>query len=91
MISSDSRYADSVTVNAQNRKGKDIVVITPSRSNAFTFNYVNYVLNSGDRVDLLANAFYNDPTLWWKIADANPEIMDWTFLPAGKTIRIPNA
>ena len=40
--------------------------------------YVEYELKVGDRLDRLAKEFYDDPRLWWVIAEANPE----TFLPA---------
>ena len=33
--------------------------------------YVNTVV--GDRLDLMADQFYNDPRLWWLIAQANPD------------------
>ena len=29
------------------------------------------ITQEGDRLDNLANQFYNDPTLWWYIAQAN--------------------
>jgi len=43
----------------------------------------------GDRLDTLANQFYNDSSLWWIIASAN-NIHDATFtLPDGTILRIP--
>ncbi len=35
---------------------------------------VEHVVKAGDRLDLLARHYYNDDRLWWRIADANPEI-----------------
>ena len=45
----------------------------------------------GDRLDLLANQFYGDTSLWWVIAVANPEkIEKGSLLPEpGIQIRIP--
>ena len=41
----------------------------------------------GDRLDLVANTYYNDPTLWWYIAKANNlKIMN---IPEGTSLRIP--
>jgi len=39
----------------------------------------------------LAFQFYGDVTLWWIIAIANPNIVDFSsiFLPIGSQIRIP--
>ena len=51
-----------------------------------------YVITSDrDRLDLLANQFYNDVDLWWIIANANPNIIrrDSYVLKPGIEIRIP--
>ena len=43
-----------------------------------------------DRLDLLANEFYDDPRYWWIIATANPELQKGTLLvPPGLQLRIP--
>ncbi len=36
---------------------------------------LEYIVKSGDRLDLLANFFYNDDRLWWRIVDANPQFI----------------
>lgn len=89
MITADSRYSDSPIVTISTDTG-DRMVIVPGDPSSYTFNYVNYIARGLDRIDLIANAFYGDPKIWWKIADANPEILDWTVLEAGTVIRIPN-
>tara|TARA_A100001201_G_C3948473_1_gene158857 strand:- start:162 stop:470 length:309 start_codon:yes stop_codon:yes gene_type:complete len=44
-----------------------------------------------DRLDLLANEFYNDARYWWIIATANPELPKGGFIiPPGIQIRIPD-
>ena len=51
-----------------------------------------YVLTQdGDRLDLLANQFYKDVTLYWIIAIANPNIVNMgsLFVTEGSQIRIP--
>jgi phage tail protein X len=45
----------------------------------------------GDTIDTIAQSAYSDPTQWWKIADANPNIMLWDVLPNGTMLRIPNS
>tara|TARA_R110002051_G_scaffold98954_1_gene169306 strand:- start:1089 stop:1391 length:303 start_codon:yes stop_codon:yes gene_type:complete len=49
------------------------------------------VTTSGDRLDLLANNFYNDIRLWWIISIANRDIIkrDSYGLIPGLEIRIP--
>ncbi len=45
----------------------------------------------GDRLDLLANQFYGDVTLYWIISLANPNAMGFSalFPPIGSQLRIP--
>ena len=45
-----------------------------------------------DRLDLIANQFYNDVDLWWIITTANPDIIrrDSFNLKPGLEIRIPD-
>lgn len=54
-------------------------------------NDIYAITTSGDRLDLLAQQFYGDYTLYWIIASANPEILplDSLFIPEGLEIRIP--
>ena len=91
MISNNSRYANSLLVTTANFDGKPAIAITPSEAVSYTFAYSFYVVNGSDRIDVIANAYYGDPTLWWKIGDANPEILKWDQIPPGTVLRIPNA
>lgn len=90
MISASSRYSNSKVVTLT-KNSKSVSVVVPSASQSYTFNYVFHTVAKHDRIDSIANAFYNDSTQWWRIGDANPEIMDWTVLTPGQIIRIPNA
>ena len=47
---------------------------------------------SGDRLDALANQFYQDLDLWWVITTANPDVVrrDSFNLKPGIEIRIPS-
>ncbi len=47
----------------------------------------------GDRLDLLAAHYYNDPRLWWRIVDANPGVLHGgdLVLLVGHTVLIPRA
>lgn len=46
-----------------------------------------FITQAGDRLDLLANQFYNDPNLWWYIAQAN-NLMSINLEP-NTSIRVP--
>lgn len=56
---------------------------------------IEYEVKSGDRLDLLARHYYNQDRLWWRIVDANPDILfAGTLLSeamVGQVILIPKA
>ncbi|ATB39030.1 hypothetical protein CYFUS_004469 [Cystobacter fuscus] len=56
---------------------------------------LEHMVRSGDRLDLLARHYYNDPRLWWRIVDANPAFLyggDLTLeRNVGEIILIPRA
>jgi hypothetical protein len=91
MISATSRYASSTIVVATNLNGTDVQVIVPSQQVNYTITFIYHQVTAIDTVDRLASLYYNDPAQWWRIADANPEIMLWDTLTVGSLIRIPNA
>lgn len=88
MILANSRYANSAVVTVD-KSGTDVAVIVPSPAVSYSFSFVTHQVADGERVDTLAYQYYTDPTLWWRIAQANPEVMFWDDLPAGAIIRIP--
>jgi hypothetical protein len=89
MITSNSRYADSNLALVATGRGTNLTVV-PGQQREWSFNFTYYQVTSVDRIDLLADRFYSDARLWWHIADANPEIMDWTVMTPGQIIRIPS-
>jgi len=56
---------------------------------------VEHEIQVGDRLDQLARHYYNDDRLWWRIMDANPDIIFGQDLLdtdlAGQVILIPKA
>ena len=54
-------------------------------------NDLYVITTSGDRLDLLANEYYQDIGLWWIISTANPDVIrrDSFGLKPGIEIRIP--
>ena len=49
------------------------------------------ITKTEDRLDLLAEQFYGDTSLWWIISIANPNLVkrDSFFVPGGIQLRIP--
>ncbi len=56
---------------------------------------LEYTIQEGDRLDLLALHFYNNMHRWWRILDANPQIVFGADLllekNIGETILIPRS
>lgn len=54
------------------------------------FSDIYAYTDEGDRFDILASSYYNDSSLWWVIANANPQFNQGSmFPPLGVQIRIP--
>jgi hypothetical protein len=83
-----SRYAQTKAVRDNQGKRRLQSAITPVPP--FSADDVYIKITSPDRLDKLANTFYNDPTLWWVIASANG-IGKGTLMVARDTVlRIPS-
>lgn len=88
-IAANSRYASSQVV-ALDQDGQVINVIVPGQQVPQTFTYISHMYTHTDRLDNLANQYYGDPTQWWVIANANPELdPDWTTITPGTILRVP--
>ena len=51
--------------------------------------YFTITLREKDRLDIVANDYYNNPKFWWMIAIAN-NIIDPFDVPIGTRVRIPD-
>lgn len=89
MIAANSRYANAQVISAQNIDKKDVQVIVFAQPSDTTITYVLHQVTGTDTIDGLSQRYYSDPTLWWQIANANPEIMNWSVLVTGSLLRIP--
>jgi nucleoid-associated protein YgaU len=87
-IASNSRYAQSVVVPIV-FNGKSRQTIVSSEQIPFVIQYTFHQVTSNERIDNIAFQFYGDATRWWVIADANPEILDWSTITEGTLIRVP--
>ena len=90
MIGPTSRYATSTVSVVEDDRGKHQSVNIPAPTDK-TVSFTYYQVEATDRVDMLAFNLYGSGQFWWVLADANPEILDWTDLTPGTIIRIPNA
>lgn len=54
-----------------------------------TDNDIYIISEQGDRLDVLANKYYKDPSMWWVIATANNLNAATIGLEPGMQLRIP--
>ncbi len=89
-----SRYQDSRSFAAENGQ-PPVFEGMRSRTIGPATSVLEYIVKENDRLDLLALYFYVDSRKWWRILDANPEIMFGADLTlneyVGETILIPRA
>ncbi len=94
MIEKGSRYESAKKFAGE--KGKEPVFggIRPRKIDPAE-GVLEYTVNEGDRLDLLSLHFYNNTRRWWRIQDANPQIIFGADLMLteyiGETILIPRS
>jgi len=89
MFLQNSRYAKVATVETPTASGETTVALTLRRLTPATGD--PYVVQAGDRLDVLADARYGDATQFWHIADANTALDSRTLAKTGATIDVPKA
>lgn len=89
MIFEGSRYAEAPIYRVPLRDGRMELAVYALEYWPSEFTFTLHTIKQGDRLDLLATEYYDDPEAWWWIALANPGLEYPEQLPVGKKIRIP--
>jgi hypothetical protein len=89
-----SRYEFEPLDRVFDAKGEQNLTVFPrslqARYNAVPWRFSQHIVVQDERLETLAMQTYGDPTLWWLIADANPEVFHpEDDLVPGQVIRIP--
>lgn len=74
MFQKGSRYQDSMIFTPAADGSRVFAGIRP-RAIGAAAGVVEHQVKAGDRLDLLARHYYNDDRLWWRIVDANPQVL----------------
>jgi hypothetical protein len=82
-----SRYATTKQIKDKNKSRKAETTIISTTPPTDSDIYIN--VTTPERLDLLANQFYNDATQWWIIAAANGLGKGTLFTPEDIILRIP--
>ena len=65
------------------------IVIALRKSGQESFQYNTYTSREGDTFEILAIRLFRDPSQYWRIADANPQVKFPDRIPAGTYLRLP--
>lgn len=90
MIYTDSRYADGLVFSSYKPATQDYHVTVFRTFPTDSSTYALYQWRDDDRIDDLAAKFMGDASLWWRIMDFNPELLNPMDIPAGTVLRMPN-
>ena len=82
------RYEDIQTQKTSSGKLGYLPTLYPSVTLSNEDYYI--IARDQDRMDLVAQDYYGDSTLWWVIAMANDLPGDTMYPPLGFQLRIPN-
>tara|TARA_B100000900_G_C20349625_1_gene621753 strand:- start:421 stop:741 length:321 start_codon:yes stop_codon:yes gene_type:complete len=90
-----SRYNDAAIlkspVQGQNNIQYEYVQNVKYPDIPLSFDDIYVYTTQGDRLDILAQQYYNDSTLWWIISISNPQLSQNSyFVPEGTQLRIPS-
>ena len=83
-----NRYRDTTTILDTNGRRKKASIIYPIPPLTAADTYIR--TTTVERIDLLANKFYGDLTLWWVIAAANGLGKGSLMVPSNTALRIPD-
>ena len=85
-----SRYAAATLARVEGRDGvfRPTIYTDVLTEVHRTFSY--HAVVDGERIEHIANRFYQDPGLWWKIAEANRGILYFGELEPGTLLKVPH-
>jgi len=90
-ITAKSRYFYSDIEYLQlEAEGDNKPVVFYSFGDGGTITYNKHIYVQGERLDQLAQNYYNKPALWWVILEANPALPDFQNIRPGTVLVIPN-
>jgi len=90
MITRSSRYYDGPLYQAPHKYTGTYNIVVDRKWPASTLvRYIEYTWSYGDSLALISNRYLKDPRLWWKILEANPNIIDPFAISPGQVIRVP--
>ena len=88
MFSETSRYYRQKVVDAATKKGLTVKAVTLRRLPSVTGE--STVVKGNDRLDIMAQRRYQNPAMFWHVADANTELQANDLVKeTGRIIKVP--
>ncbi|MEW6417494.1 MAG: hypothetical protein AB1480_05155 [Nitrospirota bacterium] len=88
MFLESSRYYKLKTTDIKTKDGRTVKVVTLRRLPSVSGKPTG--VKGNDRLDIMAQRRYNDPTMFWHIADANTELQANDLVKeTGRVINVP--
>lgn len=89
-IFTGSRYSDAtIDYFTKQEYGPATPVVLYKFDALSNISFFTHIYNDGETLHALSQKYFRRPDFWWAIAEYNPEIVDFTNIPAGTVIRIP--
>ena len=85
----DSRYVDGLLFKARDARTATFQITVYRTWPSYGAKTFIYEVNEVDRIENIAARYLGNPTLWWKIMDLNPEVLDPFNIKPGTMLRIP--
>lgn len=90
MIYQNSRYYNQlIDYISFTPEGDSFPIVFYEFDNQSTLSWWEHMYAEGERLDQIANLYYQRPEFWWIIPEYNPQIVDFLNIPAGTILRIP--
>lgn len=84
-----SRYTDARRAWVPNKKQGMVEIVYRKPPEYQSQTYVDYFTRSDDTMPAMAWKNYRDPTMWWMIAEMNPQIVCPDDVTFGTVVHIP--
>jgi len=90
MIYQTSRYyTQLIDYLAFSPDGDSYPIVFYQFDDPTTISWWEHVYVEGERLEQIANTYYQRPELWWLIAEYNPQIVDFLNIVPGTTLKVP--
>jgi hypothetical protein len=91
-INSGSRYEEAtVDYFKKEQYGPSLPVVLYSFDELQDAKFFIHYYQTGETLQGLAQTYLRNPSLWWTIAEYNPEVTDYLNIPVNTGLRIPHA